>query len=153
MDKIALQSSAFEAGGLIPPKYSCDGEGASPPLRWGAVPAATQSLALTLSDPDAPSGDFVHWILYDLPPDLQELPEGVGQQTQPGGGVQGRTSRRQEGYVPPCPPGEVHRYVLVLYALDKRLGLRRGADKRTLLNAMKGHILAQGELIGRYGRR
>lgn len=145
---ITMTSSAFTDGGAIPKKHTCDGEDVSPALSWSGIPEGTKSLALIMDDPDAPAGTWVHWVLYDLPPDLSGLPEG----TQ-GLGVEGMTSFREPGYGGPCPPrGKPHRYFFKLYALDKILGLKAGASKGDLEKAMQGHILAQGQLMGTYGR-
>lgn len=147
---ITLMSGAFSEGGSIPKKYTCDGEDHSPNLSWSGIPAGTQSLVLIADDPDAPSGTFVHWVLYDLPADLTGLPEGGAGQ---GVGVQGTNSFRKKGYNGPCPPkGNPHRYYFKLYALDKKLNLKEGASKADVEKAMQGHILAQGQTMGRYGR-
>jgi len=149
-----LTSSAFEPGGTIPKLYTCDGPDVSPPLRWTDPPPGTRSLALICDDPDAPVGTWVHWVLYSLPPEIRELPEGVPPQpTLPGGGKQGRNDFRKIGYGGPCPPrGPAHRYFFRLYALDADPGLEPGATKQELLKAMTNHILAQAELMGRYRR-
>lgn len=145
---ITLTSSAFTEGGTIPKKHTCDGEDVSPALSWSGLPDGTRSLALIMDDPDAPAGTWVHWVIYDLPPDLSGLQEG----TQ-GLGVEGTTSFRKQMYGGPCPPrGKPHRYYFKLYALDTVLGLKSGATKAELEKAMQGHILAQGQLMGRYGR-
>jgi len=149
-----LTSSAFEPGGTIPKLYTCDGPDVSPPLRWTDPPPWTRSLALICDDPDAPVGTWVHWVLYSLPHEIRELPEGVPPQpTLPGGGKQGRNDFRKIGYGGPCPPrGPAHRYFFRLYALDADPGLEPGATKQELLKAMTNHILAQAELMGRYRR-
>ena len=153
---MALQvtSSAFEEGGTIPRQYTRDGPDDSPPLAWSGVPAGTQSLALISDDPDAPVGTWVHWVIYDIPPDLTALPEGVAKtDTVEGIGVQGTNDFRRVGYGGPCPPpGKPHRYYFKLYALDTTLGLGPGATKKDVEQAMQGHILAQGQLMGKYGR-
>ncbi|MBC7235631.1 MAG: YbhB/YbcL family Raf kinase inhibitor-like protein [Chloroflexi bacterium] len=149
-----VESPAYGDGGNIPVKYSCDGQNISPPLTWSGVPEGTQSLVLIMDDPDAPVGTFTHWLLYDLPADIRELPEGAGNRTTGGIGTAGQNSRRQQGYTGPCPPsGSNHRYIVTLYALDKQLGLGPGANKRQVLEAIEGHILAEGQLMGRYARR
>jgi hypothetical protein len=141
-----LTSTAFADGGNIPRKYSCDGENLSPPLAWSGIPQGAQSLVLIADDPDAPAGTFVHWVLYDLPAELSELPEGVH-----GMGSEGVNGFRKSGYGGPCPPrGSIHRYYFKLYALDNQLGLKAGATKAEVEKAMQGHILAQGQLMGRY---
>ncbi len=152
--EFTLTSSAFEPGGMIPKLYTCDGPDVSPPLRWTDPPPGTKSLALICDDPDAPVGTWVHWVLYSLPPEIRELPEGVPPQpTLPGGGKQGRNDFRKIGYGGPCPPkGPAHRYFFRLYALDADPNLEPGATKQDLLEAMTNHILAQAELMGRYRR-
>ena len=149
-----LTSSAFAAEGTIPKKYTCDGQDVSPPLTWSGAPASVQSFALIADDPDAPVGTWVHWVLYDLPGGTKELAENVPKQEQlPNGARQGRNDFRKIGYGGPCPPpGKPHRYYFKLYALDKKLDLKPGATKAQLESAMQGHILAQGELMGRFGR-
>lgn len=149
-----LSSTAFGAGQMIPNKFTCDGGDISPQISWSAPPKGTQSYALIVDDPDAPAGVWVHWVLYNLSPNANELAEGVGKQEQfPDGTVQGRNDFRKMGYNGPCPPpGKPHRYYFKLYALDVRLDLKAGASKADVERAMKAHALAQAELIGRYGR-
>ncbi len=151
---VPLTSDVFAAGEAIPVRYTCDGDDLSPSLTWGELPAGTESLALIMDDPDAPLGTWVHWVAYNLPAGLASLPEGIpAGETLPLGGVQGVNSWKALGYGGPCPPGgSEHRYVFTLYALDTTLDLEPGADKGVLLRAMEGHILGQGELVGRYGR-
>ena len=145
---IQLTSSAFKEGGDIPRRHTCDGEDLSPSLSWTGIPAGTHSLALIVDDPDAPRGDWVHWVLVDLPSDLEGLPEGVS-----GAGTDGKNDFGRLGYGGPCPPkGSNHRYYFKLYALDQTLGLKPGAKKVDVEIAMAGHILVQGQLMGRYGR-
>lgn len=148
---IEITSSAFKDGAPIPKKYSGS---ISPPLRWTGVPDGTKSLALICDDPDAPMGTWVHWVLYALPPDLNELPEGVpAVETLEGGGDHGTNDFKGLGYGGPSPPpGKPHRYYFKLYALDIELDLGPGARKKDVVKAMKGHILAQGELMGTYQR-
>jgi Raf kinase inhibitor-like YbhB/YbcL family protein len=149
-----MTSSAFSAGETIPNKFTYDGPDVSPQLKWNAPPSGTQSLALIMDDPDAPVGTWVHWVLYDLPANTQELPEGVAKQEQLSSGArQGRNDFGKIGYGGPCPPpSKPHRYFFKLYALDAKLGLKAGATKANVELAMKGHILAQAELMGTYGR-
>ncbi|MFH1724817.1 MAG: YbhB/YbcL family Raf kinase inhibitor-like protein [Elusimicrobiota bacterium] len=153
-----IRSVAFQNNGTIPKKYTCDGDDASPQLTWTGVPEGTKSLALIMDDPDAPSGAWVHWVLYDMPGEAKGLPEGVEKkETLAGGAKQGACwgveSFSRVGYYGPCPPpGKPHRYYFKLYALDTALDLSPKADKAWLLQAMEGHILAQAELVGRYGR-
>jgi len=151
---LEVTSTAFEEGSTIPAEYTCDGPNLSPPLSWSAPPAGTQSQALICDDPDAPAGTWVHWVLYDLPPEATELPEGLPPDEElAAGGTQGANDSKKVGYGGPCPPkGSDHRYFFKLYALDTELNLSPGATKKELLEAMEGHILAQGQLMGRYQR-
>lgn len=150
---MSLTSTAFAAGESIPPKYTCDGENVSPSLQWEQPPAGTQSLALIMDDPDAPSGTFVHWVYYDLPPALRALPEGVPAGEKPSqGGMNGNNGAGRSGYTGPCPPSGTHRYFFRLYALDTKLDAAPGLTKDKLLQAMEGHVLAQAELMGVYSR-
>lgn len=152
--EIKITSSAFTHGGLIPAKYTCDGADISPPLKWDAVPEATQGIALICDDPDAPMGTWVHWVLYNLPPETKELSENFPQdETLPDGTRQGVSDFGKTGYGGPCPPGGTHRYYFKIYALDKKLDIEPIADKAALLKAMKDHILAQGQLMGKYKRQ
>ena len=145
---LTLSSPAFAYGETIPRRYTCDGEDLSPPLAWQNAPEGTQAWALIMDDPDAPMGTWVHWVLYDLPAETTTLPEGVRQ-----AGIAGRNSWDRLGYGGPCPPpGKPHRYFFRLYALDAPLGLPPGATKAQVARAMQGHILAQAEWMGRYGR-
>lgn len=148
-----ITSAAFQDGGLIPRKYTCDGEDLSPPLAWADLPRETQSIALIADDPDAPRGTWVHWVIYDLPPEARELSEGVPPaDTLPNGAKQGRNDFGKIGYGGPCPPRGTHRYFFKLYALDRKLGLPAGKTKQELLDAMRGYVLAEAQLMGRYGR-
>ena len=151
---LELKSSSF-SGDAIPQKYSsCGGQdGTSPVLAWSAPPEHTQSLALIVFDKDSPFGfKFTHWVLYDMPSDKRELAEDVAKQEQlPDGSRQGLNDYDRVGYVGPCPPGHSsHHYVFDLYALDTRLNLPPKASKKQVMKAMKGHILASGELVGRF---
>jgi len=148
-----LESQAFNANEMIPSQYTCDGEEISPELHWDAPPTGTQSLALIVDDPDAPGQTFVHWVVYDIPPETRQLPQGIpAQEPLPKGGTQGKNDFGDLGYGGPCPPSGTHRYFFKLYALDRQLGLEAGATKEQLQAAMSGHILASSELIGRYSR-
>lgn len=149
-----ISSSSFSAGERIPKKFTCDGPDASPKLDWTEPPAKTQSFALIVDDPDAPAGTWVHWVLFDLPADARELAEGVAKQEQlTNGARQGRNDFGKIGYGGPCPPpGNPHRYFFKLYALNAKLGLKGGATKADVEDAMKGHILAHAEMIGKYSR-
>lgn len=146
-----IESRAFEAGRPIPLEHGCAGANVSPELHWQEVPAGTESLALVCDDPDAPRRVWVHWVLYDLSPALEGLPERLPSASSvPQGGIQGRNDFGELGYGGPCPPSGTHRYVFKLYALDRRLGLAPGATKDQLLAAMRGHVLAEAELTGTY---
>jgi len=150
---LTLTSTAFAQGKPIPARYTCDGEELSPPLAWSAPPARTQSLALIVDDPDA-RGIWTHWVVYNLPAQARALPEGVAAEaTRADGSMQGKNSGGQVGYGGPCPPSGTHRYVFRLYALDIKLSLAAGASKNQVLQAMQGHALAQGELMGTYARK
>jgi len=141
-----LSSSAFAPGEAIPARYTCDGPNLSPPLAIADIPEGTVALALIMDDPDAPRGIWDHWVAYDIPV-VGTVPEGVRSLGTPGRNTSGHTS-----YHGPCPPSGVHRYFFRVYALDARLGLPEGAGKRQVLEAMKGHVLAEAALMGRYSR-
>jgi Raf kinase inhibitor-like YbhB/YbcL family protein len=151
---IELTSTAFQEGQTIPKQYTGDGRDLSPPLKWGDPPAGTRSLALIVEDPDAPRGTFTHWVLFNLPAEARELGEGVPPKpTLPDGAMQGINDFGKVGYGGPSPPpGKPHRYVFKLYALDTPLDLGPGATRQQLLQAMDGHVLDEGQLMGRYGR-
>ena len=144
--------SAFAMGAAIPPQFGCDG--ISPPVSWSAVPTGTQSIAILCDDPDAPGGDWVHWVIFNLPPDMEKIAEAVPKDPKlPNGAIQGINDYGQNGYDGPCPPGRrPHRYFYKVYALDTKLALGPKARKSDLLAAMEGHILAKGELMGKFGR-
>jgi len=148
-----IKSSAFKSGARIPAKYTCDGVDVSPPLAWGKLPAGTKYLALICDDPDAPMGTWVHWVIYDIPANITSLPEKLPPLKEvTNGAKQGMNDFRAIGYGGPCPPSGEHRYFFKLYALDGPTGLKPGATKAQLLAAMKGHILAEAELVGKYKR-
>ena len=150
---IELTSTAFSEGEMIPGRYSCDGEDVSPPLAWSGVPEAAQSLALICDDPDAPVGTWDHWVLFNISASASSLPEALpAEPTLESGAVNGSNSWGRLGYGGPCPPGGTHRYFFYLYALDTQLSLESGATKPQLLQAMEGHILTEGQLMGRYQR-
>lgn len=151
---IQITSSAFSEGNPIPKKYTCDAEDVSPPLTWSSLPAGTKSLALIADDPDAPVGVWTHWVIFNLSPTLNGLNEGVAKTLQvEGGALQGNNDFRKPGYGGPCPPrGKPHRYFFKLYALDTMLSLKAGSSQSDLEKAMRGHILAQGQLMGTYSR-
>jgi len=151
--ELNIKSSAFDEGELIPEKYTCDGEDVSPSLSWAQPPKETKSIVLICDDPDAPMGTWVHWVLFGLSPDTLELPEGVSSDKEVlGGAKHGLNDFRKYGYGGPCPPGGTHRYFFKLYAVDTQVDLNAGATKNEVLSAIKGHILAEGQLIGRYSR-
>ncbi len=151
---IQLSSPAFVEGQAIPTRFTGDGADVSPPLQWSEPPAGTASLALVCEDPDAPRGTWVHWALFNLPPQVRELPEGVPtDRVLADGAKQGKNDFGNTGYGGPAPPrGKPHRYYFKLYALDAPLDLPADATRNQLLAAMKGHVLAEGQLMGRYGR-
>lgn len=152
--EIKITSSAFAEGQLIPAKYTCDGEDISPPLQWDNVPDSTLSIALICDDPDAPMGTFVHWVLYNLPPETRDLPENFpDDETLEDGTRQGITDFGKTGYGGPCPPSGTHRYFFKIYALDEKIDLAIIADKPHLVRAMEGHIIGQGQLMGKYKRK
>jgi len=140
-----LSSPEFKHNAFIPVKFTCQGEAVNPELIIEGIPTQAKSLALIMDDPDAPSGDFVHWVVYDI-----AVTGRIEEDSIPG--KQGVNSSGGSDYVGPCPPTGAHRYFFKVYALDKMLDLYDGADKQALEEAMKGHILAQGELVGLYGR-
>ena len=148
-----VKSSVFSEGAIMGAKYTCDGEDVSPPLSWSGAPGETQSFTLICDDPDAPAGTWVHWVFYDIPGSVSELPENVpGQKNPKTGGAQGVNDFRKIGYGGPCPPGGTHRYYVTLSALDKEIGMAPGASKQQVSAAMKGHVLAEAQLMGRYRR-
>ncbi len=154
---LTLTSSSFKPQGSIPKRNTCDGENVSPPLTWAGVPAGTKSLALIVDDPDAPDPahprrTWVHWVRYNLPPVDGGLAEGVAVAALPAGTLQGKNDWQSTGYGGPCPPIGRHRYFHKLYALDVLLPDLRQPAKGALEAAMKGHILAQAELVGTYQR-
>ncbi len=155
---ITIQSTAFADGKPVPRRHSGDGEDLSPPLSWSGVPANAHELALIVDDPDAPTPEpWVHWVIYKLPPNLNGLPEGVPPTAHPStvpGVIQGKNSWNTIGYRGPAPPKGhgVHHYRFTLYALDKALDLHDGLDKAGLQKAIKGHIVAEGRLVGTYQR-
>ena len=145
---IQITSTAFNEGEKIPRLYTCDDQNVSPPLAWTGVPNTTVSLALIMDDPDAPAGTWVHWVLYNLSPSLTGLEQGKS-----GNGVDGKNDFNRSGYGGPCPPrGSTHRYFIKLYALEIQLDIKAGATKAQVESAMRGHILTQGQLMGRFGR-
>ena len=151
---MTLNSPAFQQNGHIPSKYTCEAEDVSPPLAWEGVPDGAKSLALIIDDPDAPDPKapkivWVHWVVYNMPPDTKSLPENAGKAGLPQGNLVGLNDFKKTGYGGPCPPIGRHRYFHKLYALDTTLDLK-GATKTQIERAMQGHILANAELIGTY---
>ncbi len=152
-----ISSPAFEPGGPIPARYTCDGADLSPALSWSGVPAGTRSLALVVYDPDAPDPQaprmtWIHWVLYDLPPESGGLPEAVAPDALPAGTREGLNDWRRTGYGGPCPPIGRHRYFFKLYALDAVLPDLHHPTRAALEQAMRGHVLGAAELIGTYRR-
>jgi len=158
LTEISLSSAGFQDGQPIPVQFTCDGANESPPLAWEGAPGNTASFALIVEDPDAPGGTFIHWVLYDIPPMTQALPQAVPPGptvSMLGGAKQGKTGFKNTiGYGGPCPPkGPAHHYHFLLYALDASLGLAPGATHDEVVAAIRGHELARGELIGTYTRK
>ena len=152
--RLWLVSADFSPGGNMPKSFTCDGGDHSPALAWKAPPPGTESFALIADDPDAPVGTWVHWVVFDLPPDERSLPENFPKNGQTADGSrQGSNDFDKIGYGGPCPPsGNAHRYFFKLYALDAKLNLNPGSTKKDVERAMQGHILARGETMGRYAR-
>lgn len=150
-----LTTTAFQPGGDIPRKYTCQGADVSPALAWTDAPAGAQSFVLIVDDPDAPVGTWVHWVAYDLPATARDLPEGVPRTPElPGGGRQGVNDFGNLGYGGPCPPaGNVHRYFFKLYALKAKLSLQTGATKKDVVQAMQGQVLGEVQLVGKYNQQ
>lgn len=151
---IKVRSDAFEEGGMIPEENTCDGDNVSPEISWGGAPAETKSFALICDDPDAPAGTWVHWVVYNIPANKKGLHEGISADKKLyDGTMQGINDFREYGYGGPCPPkGSAHSYYFKVYALDTTFDIQKDVSKAVLLEAMKGHILAQGQLIGMYSR-
>lgn len=152
---LKITSTAFKEGDDLPVQLTCDGADQSPPLTWTGVPMEAQSLALMMEDPDAPNGTFTHWILYNIPRDIDGLPQGVENKEDLGQGIRQCTnSFGNLGYGGPCPPSGhgSHRYFFRVYALDSPILLNEGAKREDFLNAIEGHILDEGHLMGRYER-
>ena len=141
-----MTSTKFQNGGSIHQKYTCDGMNISPPIIFSDIPMNAQSFALIMDDPDAPSGTFTHWLVWNIPSNVKELKENEQNY------IQGRNDAGKIGYTGPCPPSRIHRYFFKLYALNGELTLPKGSTKSQLLKAMEYHTVAKTELIGRYGR-
>ena len=147
---ISVTSQAFTVGASIPARYTCSGDDVSPPLSWSGLPSDSRSLALTLIDPDAPGRPFTHWVVFNMPPATTDLPEGG---PLPASSVEGGNDFGSRGYRGPCPPpGSPHHYHFKVYGLDQALTLRAGASGQALMDAIKGHVLASGELVGTFKR-
>lgn len=147
---ITVTSSAFAQGAAIPARYTCGGADVSPPLAWSGVPAGAKSVALTMVDPDAPGRAFTHWVLFNMPAATSSLPEGG---PLPAGSVEGRNDFGGIGYRGPCPPsGRPHHYHVAVYALDTSPRLDRGATEPAFAGAIRGHVVASGELVGTFKR-
>ncbi len=144
-DILDVSSPAFENNGRIPSRYTCDGDDINPPLSIGNVPDSAKSLVLIMDDPDAPAGTWVHWVMWNIP-----LTGSIAEDSQPG--VGGKNSWGRNDYGGPCPPSGTHRYFFKVYALDTMLELKNDAAKTDVLDAIEGHALAQGQLIGLYSR-
>jgi len=151
---LEMHTTAFDEGGTIPARFTCTAENLSPALSWTGAPEGTKAFALICDDPDAPAGTWVHWVAYDLPGTAAGMPEALHPVEElPGGGRQGRNDFGKLGYGGPCPPpGKPHRYFFKLYALSEPLGLDAGATKKKVESAMKGRILAETHLMGRFSR-
>jgi Raf kinase inhibitor-like YbhB/YbcL family protein len=148
-----LKSTAFAQGEAIPRQYTCDGQDISTPLAWSDTPSGTQSFAVICDDPDAPVGNWVHWVLYNLPGSTRSLAENIPPDAElPDGSRNGENSWGRLGYGGPCPPGGTHRYFFKLFALDTVLEVPSGATKEKVMDAMEGHVLAEAELMGVYSR-
>ncbi|MCX7120433.1 MAG: YbhB/YbcL family Raf kinase inhibitor-like protein [Gammaproteobacteria bacterium] len=145
-----LTSNAFLNGELIPRQYTCDGSDLSPQLHWNGAPENTRSFVLIVDDPDAPMGNWDHWLLFNIPSNVNQLKENIAE--LPSGTNEGKNSWEKTGYGGPCPPSNIHRYFFKLYALDNLLPLKNGVTKEEIIKAMQGHILAHAELLGRYER-
>ena len=147
--KMKVTSSAFQEGGNIPSKFTCDGADVNPALRFEGAPAETKSLLLVVDDPDAPVGLFTHWLVWNIDPKASEIAEN----SAPSGAPQGTNDFPKKGYGGPCPPSGTHRYYFKIFALDQTLDLKPGAKRAEVDTAMRGHVVAQGELMGRYSRK
>jgi Raf kinase inhibitor-like YbhB/YbcL family protein len=150
---LEITSPSFSESGMIPERFTCEGADVSPELKWSGVPDDARSMVLICDDPDAPMGTWVHWVLFNIPPDETGLPDAVKPEASlSNGALHGTNDFRRLGYGGPCPPSEAHRYYFKLYALDTRLGLESGATKGQVEDAMAGHIIAESRLMGKYKR-
>lgn len=153
MQDITIFAESFRNGETIPAEYTCEGENVSPSISWSGIPEGTKSIALIMDDPDAPRGTFIHWVLYNIPANINKLPRSIqGAEILKDGSRHGTTDFGRVGYGGPCPPYGVHRYYFRIYAIDIILSLGPGVHRTEVDKAMKGHILGKGELMGRYER-
>jgi len=146
---ISVTSTAFKEGKMIPQKHTCDGTNVSPQLAWTGIPASARSIALICEDPDAPSGIFTHWVVFNMAPVTKGIPEGGG---LPAGAREGTNDFKRLDFRGPCPPSGTHRYYFKVYAVDMMLTLREGATRSDLLSALQGHVIEQGQIMGTYKR-
>lgn len=152
--ELTVISPVFQDGAMIPSKYTADGEDISPPLQFSGIPIGTKSIALINDDPDAPMGTWVHWVVFNIPPDTASLEENMpSDPTLSNGARQGTTDFGSVGYGGPAPPSGTHRYFFKIYALDTMLDLQPGAKKADLEMAMVGHVLAEAQIMGKYKRK
>lgn len=149
MSEFMISSTAFDNNGAIPPRFTCDGQDVSPPIQLSGTPPGTASLALIVDDPDAPAGTWVHWVVWNIDPSVTNIPEGE----VPRGGLEGLNDFGRQSYGGPCPPSGKHRYFFKVYALNRALQLTGRSTKAALEKAMKGHVIAQAQLVGLYSRR
>jgi len=149
MDKLKITSTAFQHNGIIPSKYTCDGKNISPPLMIENCSPEAKSIAIIVDDPDAPMGTWVHWVLWNISPNVKEIKED----TVPAAAVEGVNNFKRHSYGGPCPPSGPHRYFFKVYALDTKLNINPDSNKTDLEKAMKGHIIAEGQIIGLYKRK
>lgn len=152
--KITVTSPSFKEGGMIPEKHAYDKDNISPAIEWSSLPEGTQAIAVICDDPDAPSGNWVHWVVFNIPPAAGGLPEGVPMaEALDDGSLQGANDFKKIGYDGPYPPYGTHRYIFRVYAVDTMLDLPAGVTRAELMNAIKGRILGAGSLTGRYKRK
>jgi Raf kinase inhibitor-like YbhB/YbcL family protein len=154
--RLTVESPAFAAGAAIPPRHTCDGEDLSPALAWSGAPSSTREFAVVCEDPDAPGGTFTHWVVWGIPGTVASLPEGIAAGDHVAGvasALQGTNGFRVRGYRGPCPPpGKPHPYHFRVYAMSDRIDLPAGSTVERLRDAMAGHVAAEGEIVGTYGR-
>lgn len=148
-----VTSTAFKEGDPIPDPHGYKDKNLSPPLKWTDVPAGVRSFVLISDDPDAPGGNWVHWVLFNIPAETQEMKSAPGGKINIPGAIQGKNSFKELGYGGPAPPSGTHHYYFKLYALDKMLDLKEGATKDELVKAMKDHVVAQGQLMGKFSAK